>query len=464
MPLDDQTKERPVAETRTLVKATVNSLFGKYTHIIEFQNGANFVILYGQNGVGKTKLLEIINYLSNHNFTALAHISFSSAKLTYSDGSVLTAERYYSETDKTEDDINPYRIKLTLRENEKEPIEWNTQISAFHIFLHRETSYTQIAPDLWEDTEDGEVVSFNELTRRYRRPYQRMHEPQDEVPDDIISFCKETPTYLIETQRLRAIQAMERRNQTPFDFATNRQSRLLSRIRQLSASIKDQLNKAQTEHSRVSQQKDRSFPSRVLQAVDSGTKRDSDEIQRSYAEQNKFRDRLARVISVDLSGELAPSSDTSQDWAIALLDLYVKDATEKLEPFRSLLERIELLQEIVNSRLQGKELFITDKDGIIVQRIDDEEMIDLDALSSGEQHEIILLSELLFNVKPGTTVLIDEPEISLHIAWQIAFIPDVERIAEVVGFRFVVATHSPQIINGMWDTTVHLGAGAGDSE
>ena len=257
---------------------------------------------------------------------------------------------------------------------------------------------------------------------------------------------------------------MERRNQAPFDFAPNRQSRLLSRIRQLSASIKDQLNKAQTEHSRVSQQKDRSFPSRVLQAVDSGTKRDSDEIQRSYAEQNKFRDRLARVISVDLSGELVPSSDTSQDWAIALLDLYVKDATEKLEPFRSLLERIELLQEIVNSRLQGKELFITDKDGIIVQRIDDEEVIDLDALSSGEQHEIILLSELLFNVKPGTTVLIDEPEISLHIAWQIAFIPDVERIAEVVGFRFVVATHSPQIINGMWYATVHLGAGAGGSE
>ena len=67
-----------MAEIRTLVKATVNSLFGKYTHIIEFQNGANFVILYGQNGVGKTKLLEIINYLSNHNFTALAHISFSS--------------------------------------------------------------------------------------------------------------------------------------------------------------------------------------------------------------------------------------------------------------------------------------------------------------------------------------------------------------------------------------------------
>jgi len=39
-------------------------------------------------------------------------------------------------------------------------------------------------------------------------------------------------------------------------------------------------------------------------------------------------------------------------------------------------------------------------------------------LSSGEQQEVVMLYELLFCVQPGTLVLIDEPELSLHVVWQ----------------------------------------------
>ena len=100
---------------------------------------------------------------------------------------------------------------------------------------------------------------------------------------------------------------------------------------------------------------------------------------------------------------------------------------------------------------------MTDGDGLSVQHSQSGRPITLDSLSSGEQHEIILMIDLLFNVPPGAVVLIDEPEISLHVAWQIAFIPDVERIAELAGFRFVVATHSPQIINDRWERAIRLG-------
>lgn len=92
-----------------------------------------------------------------------------------------------------------------------------------------------------------------------------------------------------------------------------------------------------------------------------------------------------------------------------------------------------------------------------VTRANNDQVIDLDSLSSGEQHEIILMIDLLINVPKGATVLIDEPEISLHVAWQLAFIPDVQEIAKMVGFKFVVATHSPQIINNAWDRAVRLG-------
>ena len=77
-------------------------------------------------------------------------------------------------------------------------------------------------------------------------------------------------------------------------------------------------------------------------------------------------------------------------------------------------------------------------------------------LSSGEQHEVVLLYELLFRVRPGSLILIDEPELSLHVAWQEQFLDDLMQITAVSNFDVLLATHSPQIINNRWDLTVPL--------
>ena len=74
-------------------------------------------------------------------------------------------------------------------------------------------------------------------------------------------------------------------------------------------------------------------------------------------------------------------------------------------------------------------------------------------LSSGEQHEIVLLFELLFETKPNSLILIDEPELSLHVAWQREMLKDLQEIADLSDFRAILATHSPQIINDRWDLT-----------
>jgi predicted ATP-binding protein involved in virulence len=58
--------------------------------------------------------------------------------------------------------------------------------------------------------------------------------------------------------------------------------------------------------------------------------------------------------------------------------------------------------------------------------------------------------------------MIDEPEISLHIGWQKKFIADVLRISALVGFQFVVATHSPQIIDRWWSYATRLGPSTSD--
>ena len=80
----------------------------------------------------------------------------------------------------------------------------------------------------------------------------------------------------------------------------------------------------------------------------------------------------------------------------------------------------------------------------------------MNQLSSGEQHEVVLLYELIFNVKPDILVLIDEPEISLHITWQKEFLNDLLRIIKIQNIQVLIATHSPSIINDRWDLVYNL--------
>jgi predicted ATP-binding protein involved in virulence len=98
---------------------------------------------------------------------------------------------------------------------------------------------------------------------------------------------------------------------------------------------------------------------------------------------------------------------------------------------------------------------ISKKDGFSFTGSGDKQ-IPLENLSSGEQHELVLFYELLFKVDQNSLVLLDEPELSLHIVWQQQFLRDLEEITKLTGFDILMATHSPQIIYDRWDLTVEL--------
>lgn len=68
-----------------------------------------------------------------------------------------------------------------------------------------------------------------------------------------------------------------------------------------------------------------------------------------------------------------------------------------------------------------------------------------DELSSGEQQLLSLIIKITANATPGAVVLIDEPEISLHVAWQQALPTLLDSISSSLECSFVVATHSPVI-------------------
>jgi ABC-type lipoprotein export system ATPase subunit len=122
-----------------------------------------------------------------------------------------------------------------------------------------------------------------------------------------------------------------------------------------------------------------------------------------------------------------------------------------------LAESIVVFKDIVNDLLIGKSININERGAIGIQ-LDDGTSLPLNRLSSGEKQIFVMLDRLLFHAAPGSVVLIDEPEISLHVSWQQTIGSTFMDIARLRDLQIVVATHSPQIIHDKWDLTNELRA------
>lgn len=458
-------EKKSASEKLKLVKVETKGVLGEYDHKIEFSNSEPFVIVYGPNGVGKTKFLEIIYAASSINVAMLTELPFAEVKLTYHEGTVFSISKgIFEKNDKSSG------LKLTLVDgitqiSEYDEIEYSREIARWE---ERHPYMERIEPDIWQDVRDGEIITFEELVRAYPkiRAYKK------DLKESFLDFKNRVSSFLIEAQRLQSDPMRSTWGESKNSPSGRRlagikrktpQRRTRSKITDLSNHMRELIIDAETKHSRVTQQLDKTFPNRFLNqtAERTGQKNiDPEEVKKRYNVLNEARKQIANMVSLDLAGnELPlPVGADYENFQLQLLNLYLDDMEEKYSPFVPLLEKISIFEEILNSRLLNKTIRITGEEGIVVNKtkenIDD---IDLENLSSGEKHEIILMYDLLFNVPRGSIVLIDEPEISLHVAWQFKFIPDVKRIAKVADFQFIIATHSPQIINDDRASSVRLG-------
>jgi len=84
-----------------------------------------------------------------------------------------------------------------------------------------------------------------------------------------------------------------------------------------------------------------------------------------------------------------------------------------------------------------------------LQRRDTETQIDLLELSSGELNILSGFLGLAVHLVDGCLVLIDEPENSLHPAWQIRYAEMLEAVlSRFQGCHCIIATHSPLVVSG----------------
>lgn len=78
--------------------------------------------------------------------------------------------------------------------------------------------------------------------------------------------------------------------------------------------------------------------------------------------------------------------------------------------------------------------------------------ISLDQLSSGEKQLLLILTTVFLQEERNNILLMDEPEISLHIVWQDQLISTIRTLNP--NCQLIITTHSPNIFANGWEDKI----------
>ncbi|MBB3187681.1 AAA family ATPase [Microbacter margulisiae] len=115
-----------------------------------------------------------------------------------------------------------------------------------------------------------------------------------------------------------------------------------------------------------------------------------------------------------------------------------KEITERIKRFFSLIDTL--------FNYTGKQIEIDDKNNIVFKS--DTGTIYLEQLSSGEKQLLLILFKVFLMDNRPYVLLMDEPEISLHISWQQDLIKILRELNP--NCQLIIATHSPSLFGKGW--------------
>ncbi|WP_162988283.1 AAA family ATPase [Brevibacillus laterosporus] len=437
-----------------LHKISVTKLFGVFDHQINLNNERGITIVIGENGLGKTVILEMIESFFKRDFYRLKNIDFQELMFEFEDGIIWNIRKKQSVNKDIYLEINQNNLdeifKLEIYDSSPEKFRREAiQIARMVNSLRR------VHPEKWENKYNGEIYNAIEVVEKFGSDYSsyigyEFSTKDLETPDWFINRFEYTNVSLIETQRVY-----------DFDFPDRAP---IETVKKYSKELTDLIKQKLTESTELSSKLDRTYPNRLIEELKSRKKQISeDDLNNKLTELEDKRNLLDKVGLVETEKDSHLSTiDNPEEVVKDVLMLHVKDSFEKLSIFDEIAEKIKLLLKIINERFKHKRLFVNKDDGFLFKStvIKDEKniykKIPIEQLSSGEKNELILFYKLIFKSLPNSLILIDEPEISLHISWQNKFISDLNEIHKLNKLNILIATHSPDIISNNWDLRVEL--------
>ena len=468
-----------------ITRISFQGLLNQFDYSFDLREKIPICIIHGANGSGKTTILRMINALLKMKTDYLATVPFRSVKLEFEKDMFIEARvENYNRNVKDDFDIPPSKlIRLAAKLNGK-PNNCTVPFFAKEKELYERLDHVRdrlmaarnhltdlSGPTLDRMERERAFLSkrINELRlRRSSHPSADSEKNEIRYLEFVEWFKTATAhinTHFIGADRLHEFDDLGEEYQQRDDWRSERRSEFTtSTIYNCSSQIKAYIDSRRSDYAQFSQEIDRTFPLRLMERMKS-MKTDSPEfIERELEQLSVKRKELVSAGLLDTTSDTRIMPDDVVDnYILRVLSLYIGDNKQKLAFFDDSWSRIASFLELTNRRFVRKRLEIDRKEGIIC-RLDDGQLLSLERLSSGEQHEIVMNYLLLFRAEQDSIILLDEPEISLHIAWQHDFLLDLEKALGITGAQCILATHSPDIINGRWEITTALEQGDSNND
>lgn len=448
-------------------KVSVKKLFGIFDHDIPLNQESRITIVHGPNGVGKTVLLRMIHGLFSSKHGIFSEIPFDRFSVHFDVGGSLYVDQNRPERQLELSAFRDDSLYSTWNSSHAEFTIWHSHQPGSNIdpynparsrersrfyryFVESQPELERMGPNRWFNDITGSFMTMEDVITAYDLEAQSFEEQEPEWLNHIKS---EIHTQFIETQRLQGSA------ENGHEMSSRRRIRhnlSESAVERYSGEIARKIQSKLTEYGQRSQRIDSSFPTRLLEAKPSSPV-DKEALQKKLSALEKKSSELRTLgIFEEKDAPEIPRLDIKQDDLTNVLSIYVQDIEDKLSVFDDIVEQLRILTDIINTRFRSKMLKIDKQEGFVILAHDDKG-IPIQSLSSGEQHELVLFYQLLFDAQPNSLIMIDEPEISLHVNWQEHFLNDIQRVSDLRKFDVLIATHSPDIISDKHEWMVGLG-------
>ena len=440
-----------------LIEFRIERLFDEFDYTIPLSIVNHVTAIIAPNGTGKTLCLRMIAALFEHKWSVFADNIFSKILYKFTEGTTVEIDKKLAADDSNPSSSeNRLSLRIVIRNSNGELIdEWSPRLGNPRHFMQVERYVpflTRIGQNVWRHDNTGESYNIAEVIEAFGDSFPEPIRANlfGRTSETLTAITSQIDCHLIETQRLLILRdegdEIHYRNtrRPPSTLAIARKAEALKSI------ISQQINVYAT----LSQSLDRSFPRRVISHP---TTLPSEELKAQLQDLDQKRKELmdAGILDTETDDPVSLPEGTLEAAMARVLSVYADDTRRKLASLADLLAKIKLFKELIDERFITKDVRITRQNGIEV--IFKDRKIPIERLSSGEQHQLVLFFELLFEIKQNALILIDEPELSLHVAWQKKFISDLMKIIDLNRFDVILATHSPQLIGRWVDLVVELG-------
>ena len=461
-----------------ITRVQVEDLFGRVSYDFSLSSNSGISILTAPNGMGKTTILNFINFLFNPNtdsFCDIRSIPFSKFTCTLSNDKIVGISRHDA----------PIAEKPSKRKNKNSSddssispiLDWILNHGDFIFYIKSKESSDKVNGS----SSDCEIIYSKEYKEgQSRNPIDYMpsstseninynqYQTDPSIPLNYIwklqkKGLKDTschiPICYIRANRIQPVMSPKD------DSNESGSSQQESPIKIASKDIGHLITESIEEYNKsVSISKDM-LPRYFL---DGDFEKLDDEVFQKYW--NDYQERMVLYhedFHIPYSEDLSNRTDIISIYKTDLqkrrfLNAYLRAFYITTKPLDDMYNKLCTFQDILNERNKttGKTVYYligSEKGCAFLQSGDS--TIDLDSLSSGEKHLFLMYYNLIFKADKTTLVLIDEPEISLHIEWQESFLDELMKIEEMTGLQAIIATHSPYIVGSHYDLIIDKGGG-----